>query len=49
MKFLFAMILFIGILGAEERTGTLENGLTYYLKHNEFPKEKASLRPGAFH
>ena len=25
------------------RTGTLENGLTYYLKHNEEPKERASF------
>ncbi|MCD6179732.1 MAG: insulinase family protein [Bacteroidales bacterium] len=27
----------------EIRTGTLENGLTYYLKHNEEPKERASF------
>ncbi len=44
MKFLYAMIMLIGILHADERIGLLENGLTYYIKHNEFPKEKASLR-----
>lgn len=27
----------------EIRTGTLENGITYYLKHNEEPKERASF------
>jgi zinc protease len=27
----------------EIRTGTLENGLTYFIKHNEEPKERASF------
>ncbi len=30
-------------LDAEVKTGVLENGLTYYIRHNEEPKERASF------
>ena len=52
IKQAFLFLVLIGHLAGQEqqiipsdvRIGKLKNGLTYYIKHNEFPKEKASLR-----
>ncbi|MBM3194046.1 MAG: hypothetical protein FJZ59_07440 [Chlamydiae bacterium] len=44
-RLIFVFITFIGFVFADDvRIGQLENGLTYYIQHNQFPKEKASLQ-----
>lgn len=44
-RFIFLFIAYVGfLLGDDFRIGRLENGLTYYIQHNEFPNDKASLQ-----
>ena len=46
-RMIFAFISIFSALFAKDldvRIGKLDNGLTYYVMHNQFPKEKASLR-----
>ncbi len=44
-RLVFAFLAIAIFATAEEvRIGKLENGLTYYIQHNEFPKDKASLQ-----
>ncbi len=43
-RILIALLASIQFLYGDVLIGKLENGLTYYIQHNEFPVEKASLQ-----